>query len=137
MRRRYSMVLSVLMGLSNLIGAATVHAEQDAEPHKVHHVVVVWLKQAGDENVRRQYIEESKPLSRLPGVLSYDIGVPVAIRRGHVSTALDESYDLAISSSYQSQQDFEDFLKNPEYLRVAQQVLRPLVDRYKVYDFIE
>jgi hypothetical protein len=137
MRRRCSMVLSVLIGLVGLIGSATGHAEPDSGSHKVHHVVVIWLKQAGDENVRRQYIEASKQLAQLPGVLSYEIGTPATIRRGHASSSLDESYDLAISSSYQSQQAFEDFLKNPDYVRLAQQVLRPLVDSYKVYDFIE
>lgn len=131
------MVLSALIGLIGLIFSASVHAEPDSGAHKVHHVVVVWLKQAGDENVRRQYIEASKPLAQLPGVLSYEIGTPAAIKRGRANAALDESYDLAIASSYQSQQAFEDFLKNSEYIRVAQQVLRPLVDNYKVYDFIE
>lgn len=137
MKRCCSMALPVLLGLAGLICATAAHAEPEAGSRKVHHVVVVWLKQAGDENVRWQYIEASKSLAQLPGVLSYEIGTPAAIRRGHASTALDESYDLAISSSYQSQQAFEDFLKNPEYVRVAQQVLRPLVDSYKVYDFIE
>lgn len=137
MNSRYSLVLSSLMVMMGLIISVSARAEPDSDLHKVHHVVVVWLKQAGDDNVRRQYIQESKRMAQLPGVLSYDIGSPASIKRGHVNAALDESYDLAISSTYESQQAFEAFLKNPEYIRVAQQVLRPLVDKYKVYDFIE
>lgn len=128
--------LAVLMAAAAGINA--VHAQAgDAGQHKVHHVVVVWLKQAGNEELRRQYMAESKRLAELPGVLSYEIGSPAAIKRAHTSAALDESYDVAISSTYESQQAFEDFLKNPEYVRIAQQVLKPLVDKYKVYDFIE
>lgn len=132
MKRLYSLVLSAL-----LAGSGYVQAEPDTEAHKVHHLVIIWLKQAGDEKLRQQYIEESKPLARLPGVLAYDMGSPAAIKRGHANPALDESYDIAISSTYESRQAYEDFLKNPEYARIAQQVLRPLVDTYKVYDFIE
>lgn len=135
MGRCYSMALSMtLIGLINF-GCSPV--KPDSDEHRVHHVAVVWLKQAGDEAVRRQYIEASKPLARLPGVLSYEVGTLAKISRGRANAAVDESYDLAISSSYESQQAFEDFLKNPEYLRVAQQELKPLVDRYRVYDFIE
>ncbi len=137
MKSGYLIVLSSLMVMMAHINTASAQAEPKSEAHNVHHVVVVWLKQAGDENVRRQYIQESKRLAELPGVLSYDVGVPADIKRGHTSTALDESYDLAISSTYESQQAFEDFLKNPEYVRIAQQVLKPLVEKYKVYDFIE
>ncbi|MGZ4958346.1 MAG: Dabb family protein [Methylomonas sp.] len=128
--------LALLMAAT--AGMESAHAQTgDLAQHKVHHVVVVWLKQAGNENVRREYIEASKLIANLPGVLSYDIGSPAVIKRAHTSSALDESYDVAISSTYESQQAFEDFLKNPEYLRIAQQVLKPLVEQYKVYDFIE
>lgn len=103
---------------------------------KLHHLVIVWLKQPGDETLRQRYIDESKPLAKLSGVLAYDIGAPAKIKRSHTSTALDESYDLAIASVFESQQAFETFLKNPEYGRVAQEVLRPLVAKYQVYDFL-
>ena len=136
-KRCYPMILSMLMAASGLVSADSAQAEPDSGQHKVHHVTIVWLKQHGDEQVRRQYIEESKRLAGLPGVIAYDIGAPAVIKRERPSSALDDSYDLAISSTYESQKAFEDFLKNPEYLRLAQEVLRPLVDKYKVYDFID
>lgn len=136
MKLRKLIHMALLMAATAGIDAAHAQAG-DLARHKVHHVVVVWLKQAGNEDVRRQYIEASRQIAKLPGVLSYDIGSPAAIKRERASTALDESYDVAISSSYESQQAFEDLLKNPEYVRIAQQVLKPLVDKYKVYDFIE
>lgn len=135
MKRLYSAALVILLAVGGTSHASDAQAESD--DRKIHHLVVVWLKQAGDEKLRQQYIEESKRLAQLPGVLAYDVGTPAAIQRGHANAALDESYDVAVSSVYESREAYEAFLKNPEYLRVAQQVLRPLVDKYKVYDFSE
>ena len=105
--------------------------------HSVHHVVIVWLKQHGDEAIKQQYITASKPLVDIPGVLSYTIGIPAAIKRARPNPAVDESYDLAISSRFVSEQAYEEFLKNPEYLKLAQEVLRPLVEKYSIYDFVD
>lgn len=111
--------------------------EAEAPAHRLHHLVVIWLKQPGDATLRQRYIDASQPLAHLPGVLAYDVGRPAAIERSHTSKALDESYDVAVSAVYESPEAFAAFLKNPEYRQVAMQVLRPMVDRYKVYDFVE
>lgn len=137
MKGLYSFALAILLAVSGTSHAGDVQAEAEAENHKVHHLVIVWLKQAGDETLRKQYMEASKSLAELPGVLAYELGTPAAIQRGHANPAVDESYDVAVSGVYQSRQAYEAFLKNPEYLRVAQQLLRPLVEKYKVYDFME
>jgi len=100
-------------------------------------MVVIWLKQPGDAQLRNQYIQASKPLAKLPGVLAYDVGTPATIQRAHASKALDDSYDVAVSAVYESPEAFAAFLQDPEYQRIAKEVLRPLVDKYKVYDFVE
>ena len=127
-------MLSIMMFASR---AGFGQTWQDADQHKIHHVVIVWLKQVGDEGVRHKYIEESKPLAEIPGVLSYNIGTPASIKHQRPNSALDDSYDLAVSSTFENQQAFEDFLNNPEYIKLAQEVLRPLVEKYKVYDFAD
>ncbi|MGZ0078938.1 Dabb family protein [Methylomonas sp. BW4-1] len=137
MKRLYVLALAGLLAAGGTGCAYTAKPDQQAQNRKVHHVVIVWLKQAGDEKLRQQYIQDSAGLAKLPGVLAYDVGTPAAINRGRANAALDESYDVAVSGIYESQQAYEAFLQNPEYLRVAQQVLRPLVDKYKIYDFIE
>lgn len=130
---RSPVLVVILAGL--LTGCATMQ-DRNPEP-RLHHLVVVWLKQSGNETLRQQYITQSKPLAQLPGVLAYDAGKPASVKRGRANAAVDESYDVAISSVFENPQAFEAFLKNPEYGRIAQHVLRPLVDRYQVYDFIE
>lgn len=117
-----------------LTGCAATPPES---PHRLHHLVVVWLKQPGDAGLRQRYIDESKPLARLPGVLAYDVGGPARVKRRHVSAALDESYDVAVAGVFENQAAFEAFLKNPTYGRIAQEVLRPLVEKYRVYEFID
>ncbi|MGR8932039.1 MAG: Dabb family protein [Gammaproteobacteria bacterium] len=104
---------------------------------RLHHLVIIWLKQPGDVDLRRRYIEASNELAKLPGVISYDVGIPAAIQRRRINSALDESYDVAISAVYQNQDAFQAFLSDPEYVRIAQQVLRPMVDHYRIYDFVE
>lgn len=104
---------------------------------KLHHVVIIWLKQPGDTTVRQQYIAASKPLAELPGVLSYEVGIPATVKRSHANAAVDESYDVAVASVFESRQAYEAFLKNPQYAQIAQSVLRPLVGKYRVYDFVE
>ncbi len=128
---------SAVMPAVFLIGCAANQATpiESQSGGRLHHLVVVWLKQPGDEKIRRRYIEESRLLAKLPGVLAYDVGTPAHIKRSHGSTALDESYDVAIASVFENQSAFEAFLKNPEYGRVAREVLRPLVEKYQVYDF--
>lgn len=138
-RQNKCLLIMLLLGL--LTACASTENELNkidyATEHRLHHVVVIWLKQSDDNDVRQRYIEQSKPLAKLPGVLAYDVGTPASIKRRHTSAALDESYDVAVASVFESPQAFEMFLKNPEYGRIAQQVLRPLVDKYKVYDFVD
>lgn len=126
----------LLSGCASLMPSGGPGAEVQSQRH-LHHVAVVWLKPPADERVKQQYIEASRAFAGLPGVLNYQIGVPAQIKRSRTSAALDESYDIAVSAVYESQEAFEAFIKHPEYQRVAQQILRPLVDRYKVYDFVE
>ena len=119
--------------------AAAVQAGEaaGASGGKAYHVTVIWLKQHGDAAARQKYIEASKRLSKLPGILSYNIGTMTQINRDKPSHAVEDSYDIAISSTFESQQALENFLKNPEHHKIVHEVLKPLVEKYKVYDFVE
>lgn len=117
-----------------LIASFTVQAESK---HTIHHVVIIWLKQHGDQAVRQQYIDASQFLAELPGVLAYELGVPAEIKRSRVNPALDESYDIAIHSQFESAEAFSAFMADPNYLKLAQETLKPLVDHYQMYDFTD
>jgi hypothetical protein len=126
--------------LAALVAAPLAQAERPAntaDGKKYHHVVVIWLKQHGDPEAQRKYIEGSKRLSRLPGVLSYDIGPVADIKRDKPSASVDDSFDVAVSATFDSKESLENYSKHPEHGKVIQEILKPLVDRYKVYDFTE
>ncbi|MGR9052056.1 MAG: Dabb family protein [Gammaproteobacteria bacterium] len=122
------LLLSLTLGLS--------HAQAQA-PGKAHHVVLVWLKQHGDENARRQYIEGTKHLAEIPGVLAYRVGTPAGIKRAHPSPSLDDSYDIAVYSNFENAQALENYLNHPKHGQVVKEILKQLVEKYKAYDFVE
>ena len=129
--------LAILLTALSLGSAA--HAERPATTidGKIHHVVVIWLKKHGDPEAQRKYIEGSKRLSKLPGVLSYDIGPVAGIKRDKPSPSVDDSFDVAVSATFESKEALENYSKHPEHQKVIQEVLKPLVDHYKVYDFAD
>ena len=103
----------------------------------IHHLVVVWLKtDQGDDAVER-YREASLPLQDLPGVLEYRVVRRAAITRNRPNPAVDDSFDLIVDSRFETAEALEAFLKHPEYVQIAQQQLRPLVDHYRIYDAVE
>ena len=132
-------LLPLLLLPAALSISGTGQAQTKIKPvqSKAHHMVVIWLKRHGDENARKKYIEGSKRLAKLPGVLDYHVGTPLAVKREQGGHAVDDSYDVAVSSTFESKQALENYLKHPEHHRVIKEVLKPLVDQYKVYDFVE
>ncbi|MGR9087762.1 MAG: Dabb family protein [Gammaproteobacteria bacterium] len=127
--------------LSALFIAALANAEErpanTIDGKRYHHVVIVWLKRHGDPEAQRRYIEGSKRLSRLPGVLDYAVGPVADIKRDTPSPSVDNSFDIAVSATFESQEALENYSKHPEHHKVIQEVLKPLVDKYRVYDFVE
>ena len=123
----------VLFLMAALSFAIAGHAEEPINKSigKAYHITVIWLKQHGDAEARRKYIEGSKRLSKLPGVLSYNIGTVTVINRDKPNHAVDDSYDIAISSTFKSKQALENYLKNPEHHKVVHEVLKPLVEKYR------
>ncbi len=109
----------------------------EGAPHRLHHVAVIWLKKHGDETTRSRYVEVCNKLAELPGVVSYNAGMPANVKRSRSNAAVDESFDVAVSAVFESREAFRAFLKHPDYVSAAQNVLRPLVEKYKVYEFVE
>ena len=71
-RKMQCTVILVLIALLN--GCATAPSvDSTSTANRLHHVVIVWLKQTGDTAVRQQYIEASKAIAKLTGVVSYEL----------------------------------------------------------------
>ncbi|PKM11052.1 MAG: stress protein [Gammaproteobacteria bacterium HGW-Gammaproteobacteria-3] len=137
MNSRATFFLWLLLVAFTQVSSVQAQTSENKDTGKAHHVVIIWLKQHGDDGARKQYIEGSKRLAKLPGVLDYHIGTPGNIKRKHPSPALDSSYDLAISATFESLDALQNYLNHPQHHQVVQDVLKPLVEKYKAYDFVE
>jgi hypothetical protein len=119
-----------------LAAASTVRGEVSpaVSSGPVHHIVIVWLKEHGSEAARQRYIENSRQLGKLPMVVHYQVGTALPSDQ---RTVVDSSYDVAIAASFANREALGDYLAHPEYRRILDESLKPLVDRVVVYDFQE
>lgn len=121
---------------ATLLAVSSVGVAEPAAPSsatRVHHVVIVWLKEHGSEAARQRYIEISRTQAKLPMVMRYQIGSAVPGGR----EVVDNSYDIAIVASFENREALDAYLQHPEHQRVINEGLKPLVDRFVVYDFAE
>jgi len=122
------LVLAVLLAVSTCSCTSSNHPTGSGQ---VTHVIVVWLKKPRDQAARQQVISESKKLREIPGVRSVTAGAVIPSSRAVV----DSSFDVAIVMTLNSKADLENYTAHPRHQALVQNVIRPLVDHYKVYDF--
>lgn len=120
--------------LAIMLLAAALGGPASAEPQTpVHHVVIVWLKDHGNPEAQKRYIELSRAQSKLPMLVRYQIGTAVPGGR----EVVDSSYDVAIVASFENKAALDAYLQHPEHQRVIDEALKPMVDHFVVYDFTE
>jgi len=100
---------------------------------KVYHVVICWLKDSGNEDARWKIIEVSRQFSSIPGVIDVRAGSVIPSDREIV----DSSFDVAIYLSFENEQKLHDYLIHPLHKNAVEEILKPLVRKVVVYDFIE
>lgn len=99
----------------------------------IHHVVLVWLDDSGDEDKRRRVIEASRGLAGIPGVLEVEVGTVVPSGREIV----DDSFDVGIHMTFLSEPEMEGYIRHPDHVATVRNVIAPLAERITVYDFRE
>lgn len=75
-------LLQSLLFLGLFCAAYISHAGQD---QRVSHVVVVWLKKPGDAQMREKFINISRSLETLPGVLSRYVSAVISSDKPNVN----------------------------------------------------
>lgn len=128
MPRRISMVL--LLGL--LSGPTCTNYADDARVRVVH-VVLVWLKEAGNPDHRARIIEATRSFSAIPGVEEIKVGEPIPNAR----PTADDSFDVGLYMVFSSRDALDSYLTDPAHQKAQQSILRPLVKRVLVYDFVD
>ena len=97
----------------------------------LQHVVLVWLKDAGNAEQRARIIEVSRSFRSIPGVLDVQAGKAVASDRGIV----DDSFDVGILVVVPDERRLREYLDHPIHQKAKNDVLVPLVEKILVYDF--
>lgn len=131
MKRAIAFVLLLSNLLFNVASFAEVAPQSSG---RVHHVVIVWLKDHGNPAARQQYIDATKDLAKLPMVWRYQIGTTLP---GGDRQVVDSSYDIAISVTFENAQALDAYLQHADHAKILQEKLKPLVDKVIVYDFAE
>lgn len=98
----------------------------------ISHVVIVWLKEPGNEVMRRQFIKASQQLGNLPGIINRHVGVVLPSDRKIV----DDTFDVAVTVTLKNQAALKAYLNHPKHKKILHDKIKPLVNRTVVYDFV-
>jgi len=136
-----SRLLFLLIYISLLAGcfSASLNHEKMREADDVstgsrlHHIVLCWLKDPGDQKDREKIIEVTKSFMDIPGVLNAEAGQVIMSDREIV----DDSFDVGILIVTKNQEDLQKYLDHPIHQQAKKEVLLPLVERILVYDFMD
>lgn len=127
---RKLLTIVCLWALTTSFGCASNPPE--ATPRgSITHVVVVWLKTPGDESARRRLIDNARSLADIPGVSDVRTGAVVPSTR----PVVDSTYDVALVMTMRDADTLKAYATHPIHRRFVEEQVRPLVERYRVYDF--
>lgn len=125
--------LHIIIFISSLLPACQQSKDNTHSISNVHHVVVCWLNEPGNEEARQKVIEVSRGFSAIPGVIDIRAGRVIHSEREIV----DNSFDVAIYLSFENEQRLFEYLSHPIHKKAVEKTLKPLVRKVIVYDFIE
>lgn len=128
MKKTLLLLQMVLIGYLSL-NTSFVLAEENK---KVTHVVMVWLKEPGNEQHRATFIKASEKLNDLPGIVNRHVGVVKPSDRKIV----DDTFDVAVSVTLESEEALQAYLKSPKHKKILHDKIKPLINRIVAYDFI-
>ncbi len=126
------MSLMLVMGLVWTVAGAAGEKEISSADGAVNHIVIAWLKQPSDVEARKRFIETTKRFAKLPGVIGHRVG-PVLPSDRKVA---DSSFDIAVVITFENKEALAAYLEHPEHKKGVEEVLKPLVEKVVVYDFV-
>lgn len=99
---------------------------------RLQHVVVTWLKDAGNSEHRKRLMRAGEQLRSVPGVMSVEMGHCLPSKR----PVVDSSYDVAFIMTFRNEADLHAYEVNATHVKLVQEVLKPLTRKIVVYDFM-
>ncbi len=131
MNTKFLLIVTILVLF--LLPACQQGKGDSSTTSNIHHVVVCWLNDHGNEEARQKVIEVSRGFSAIPGVIDVRAGRVIPSGREIV----DSSFDVAIYLSFENEQNLFEYLNHPIHKKAVEETLKPLVRKVVVYDFIE
>lgn len=125
------MTKNILIGWLVLILFSSFAQAKEDSTGKISHVVLVWLKQPGNQKMRDEFVTASRALNDLPGIISRHVGVVVPSERKIV----DDSFDVAVTVTLKDKAALKAYMEHPRHKQIVHEVLQPLVDKIVAYDF--
>lgn len=110
---------------------AELNSPKMPQAGQVEHVVMVWLKHAGDAKERTKLVEEARKLKAIPGVLSVSGGTPIPSKRPIV----DASFDVGFVIRFENAAAMNSYLTHPIHVKLTNEVLKPASRKVVVHDF--
>jgi hypothetical protein len=106
---------------------------QSSQTGRVNHVVLCWLKDSGNKEQAEKIILQSKKFTSIAGVLEVRVGEVLKSDR----VIVDSSYDVALIMTFSSKEEMQAYLIHPDHVEAVNNVIKPLVSKILVYDFVE
>ena len=122
-----------LLPLLVLSGCISIEIGTPSEQKVIHHVVLCWLKEPGNEEHRQQIVEATESFREIPGVLAARAGQVIPSDR----TIVDDSFDVGILILVPDDKSLTKYLEHPIHQKAKQEILLTLVEKMVVYDFLE
>ena len=122
-----------LLSLLVLPGCISIEIGTPSEQKVIHHVVLCWLKEPGNEEHRQRIVEATESFREIPGVMAARAGQVIPSDRSIV----DDSFDVGILVLVPDGKSLTEYLEHPIHQKAKKDVLLPLVEKIVVYDFRE
>jgi Stress responsive A/B Barrel Domain len=129
LRRRVAAIFLICIALS--LAPTGVQAAA-ARSGQVTQVMLFWLKRPGNVDDQNYLLRALRTLRRVRGVNEVRFGRPLPVYRPN----LEESFDLGVVVIFRDRAALEKFQRDQQPEKAIDAMLRPLVRRYSVYNFV-
>src|SRR5712672_981504 len=131
MKNRLLILMAIALAIAALLPGCAA-ASRSAEPGKLYHVGLVWLKEPGNAEHRRKIIAAAHSFARqIPEVQFLSVGQTLP----KVSSWHDDSFDVCFVMRLEDKAAMDRYAKNPVHQKAAQEVFLPLSQKILFYDF--
>ena len=100
---------------------------------KIYHIGLVWLKEPGNAEQRRQIVAAAHAFAReIPEVAFLSVGQTLPSQSQYV----DGSFDVCVVMQFADQAAMERYNQHPVHQKAAREAFLPLSQKILFYDFV-